>query len=314
MASSALGRILVIANPAAQSGAGERAAREAEGMLSSACPDGSWAIRRTEGAGHAVELARAAAGEGFSTVLALGGDGIVHEVANGLMGVGAASRPALGVVPIGSGNDFARTCGVARNRPSEALGQLLGGRLASHDVGLVNGVYYVETLSFGLDAAIALDTMRTRRSGGVHGTLLYAASGVDVFVRHRRTYAYEAELVLGDGSTETLSGEEIVFAVQVGPTYGGGFKVCPAADPSDGLLDVCRSVLSPSLPRTLALFFAARFGMHRGSRVVDFRKVRSLKVEFAEEPPAQADGEPMTGTRFEVVCVPSALRVVVPAR
>lgn len=315
-------RTLLIANPAAQSGRGAQGARDVEHALREP-PSGRTApteleVALTKHPGHAVQIA-AQRGADYDTVVALGGDGVIHEVVNGLMRIPQDRRPRLAVVPLGSGNDFARTLGMPRNRPDRALRAIANGVGRRFDLGLVNGTYFMQTLSFGLDAAIALATMERRAKNGAHGTPLFAATGFDVFAHNREPFAYRAELEVVDPTgraggettrTERIEGEEIVFAVQVGPTYGGGFRICPHAVPTDGLLDVCRSVEVPSIPRTLALFALARFGLHTRSDVVRFAQVERLNVEFARPVPCQVDGERLEGTRFEIASVPAALDVV----
>ena len=319
-------RTLLIANPAAQSGRGAQGVREVERALREAStgkthlgapdrPNGpsDLEVMLTERPGHAVELAERHGGS-CDTVVALGGDGIIHEVVNGLMRIPEDRRPCLAVVPLGSGNDFARTLGMPRNHPDRTLRAIARGARRQFDLGCVNGTYFMQTLSLGLDAAIALATMERRAKNGAHGTRLFAATGFDVLAHNREPFAFRAEFETIDAGgvprTERVDGEEIVFAVQVGPTYGGGFRICPDASPTDGLLDVCRSVELPSIPRTLALFSLARLGLHTGSRVVRFARVKRLNVEFARDVPCQVDGERLEGTRFEVASVPAALAVV----
>lgn len=314
---SSWGRTLVIANPVAQSGRGERGACEVEEALAiGAAPASSYDVCCTEGPGHAEELARGAAA--YDTVLVLGGDGVVHEAANGLMRLDASVRPRLGVVPLGSGNDFARTAGItARNRPGQALRELARGSEQTFDLGWVasdaapDGTWFVETLSFGLDAAVALGSMEARKQSGAHGTRLFGALGLDVFARNREPYAYKATLWDASGMAHAIEGREIVCAVQVGPTYGGGFRICPQASPTDGLLNLCRSVAVPSVPRTLALFVRARAGLHVGSPVVELCTFDGMELRFCDrEPPCQVDGEELRGMRFEIRSVPGALRVL----
>ena len=310
MLASALGRVLVIANPAARSGEGARAAGEVEASLA-AHPEAThgFEVRSTAAAGDAQRMAAAAAGEGFDTVVALGGDGIVHEIVNGLMELPRAERPTLGLIPMGSGNDYARTLGMARGSLRRALEQLCHGRIREFEAGCVNGVYFMQTLSFGLDSAIALDTVERRAEGArQRGEALFMTSGLKVMGRARTGWPCTARF--DGGEPEELS--ELVFAVQVGPTYGGGFRICPAADPADGLLDVCYNVRRPSIAHILALFALARRGAHAGSRVVRLRCVRRIELDFPLEPPVQVDGERLRGTHFNVEVVPAALRVVAP--
>lgn len=306
MAHSPLGRTLLIANPAAHSGKGAAGADFAHHFLGSyATATSGYEVRLTTGPGDAVGIAAGAVG--FDTVLALGGDGVIHEVVNGLMRLPGSARPQLGVIPLGSGNDYARTLGMARNDVEGAFAQLVRGTVRELEVGRVNGVHFMQTLSFGLDAAIALDTTDRRAANtSQEGEALFVTSGLKILSRAKGGFPCTARFD-GEGPVELNT---LIFAVQVGPTYGGGFRICPDADPGDGLLDVCYNVKKPLLPHLLALFGLARGGRHARSSVVSLRHIRHAVLDFAEEPPCQVDGERMRDAHFEIDVIPSALRVV----
>lgn len=297
--------VLLIANPAAQNGRGADAAAEAEVLLREALAGASVEVRPTAGPRHGMELAAGAAG--FDVVVALGGDGIIHEVVNGLMALPAGERPMLGVIPVGSGNDYAATLSMERD-VARAVSQLVEARPVSVDVGRVNDVYFAETLSFGVDAAIALDTVERRKRTGRTGTLLYLTSGLDQLMNHLDCRRYRASF---DGGA-VQEGEMYLFAVQNGPTYGGGFAVAPEASVADGRLDVV--IAHPPLTRRKAtlIFMLAKDGHHTRFKALEFRRVRRMRVEFDEPLPVQVDGERLEGTSFDVEVVPRALRVLVP--
>ena len=308
MARSPLGKTLIIANPAAHSGDGERGARFAETFLASyaSATDGFEVVRTAE-PGDATEIA--AKSEGYDTVLALGGDGVIHEVVNGLMRIRRDDRPQLGIIPMGSGNDYARTLGMKRNDVAEALAQLVRGESRSCELGRVNGIHYMQTLSFGLDAAIALDTTDKRAEGtSQKGEELFIRSALRILSGTKGGYACKA--AFDDDAPIDLA--SIIFAVQVGPTYGGGFKICPEADAADGLLDVCYNVSLPPTPKLLALLGLARAGKHTISRVVASRRISHAELHFEQEPPCQVDGEKLTGTDFVIDVVPDAIDVIFP--
>nr|WP_256368340.1 hypothetical protein [Adlercreutzia sp. ZJ473] len=212
------------------------------------------------------------------------------------------------------------------------------------DVGCVNGEFFVETLSFGLDAAIALDTVERRRRTGRTGTLLYLESGIDQMLHHLESARYEAELEGGEGAfgdeaaagnaaapddgpapasatalddgpapagpTRAISGESYIFAVQIGPTYGGRFKVCPQADPADGLFDICLAHPPLNSLSAMVIFLLAKGGHHVRFRRIEQLRARRLEVTFDRPLAAQADGERVLGTRFCVDMVPRALKVL----
>lgn len=305
-----LGDTLIIANPAAHSGRGESAAIFAMRFFASyQFATNACSIRLTEYVGDAERMAADSAE--YDTIIALGGDGVIHEVVNGLMKLNRAKRPTLGIIPMGSGNDFARTIGMSRNDPERSIAELLDGERRTIDLGRVNDVYFMETLSFGLDAAIALDTTdRREQATKQSGSALYVTSGLKLVTGGLKGWPYRAVI---DG--DVVDGIDVAFAVQNGKTYGGGFRICPDALPNDGYLDLCMSIDKPAMPHSLLLFGLIRFGKHKRSRKLNLRRFEHLEVEFVgdEQPPCQVDGEPLKATRYVVDVMPRALDVIVPA-
>ena len=300
------GKTLVIANPAAKNGEGAQAAYHVRRLLREALGADAVDEVRTEAPGHATELAQQAAGE-YGAVVTVGGDGIIHEVANGLMRLAPELRPAMGVVPVGSGNDYARTLGM-ETRVEDAVAQLLGAQSRTLDAGSVNGEYFVETVSFGLDAAIALDTVERRKHTTKTGNALYFEAGIDQLLHHLDNYQINVQF----GEEDPFDVSTIMFAVQIGPTYGGGFRVCPGAQPDDGLFDVCYAHGSWSIPRAVLVFARAKNGKHTNARGIAFAQTDTVHVRFDAPPPAQADGEKVEGTDFLICMHPQALPVLVP--
>lgn len=223
------------------------------------CHREAFDIAQTERPRHATEIAAGAAE--YDTVIALGGDGVAHEVACGLMRIEEGRRPTLGVIPVGSGNDFARTLGLTdvTDVSGTDFSPLLTSSAAPIDVleitcrSHTGGTtrtwteYAVQTISFGLDAAIAIDTHAMRKITGLTGAPLYLASGLKAFGRDYRDFPAHVRF---DGGGEKRV-RAIIFAIQNGPTYGSGFRICPQADPCDGLLDVCYA--TGPVPRAVAL-------------------------------------------------------------
>lgn len=327
---TALGRALIIVNPVAQSGAAAAAADRLQRFLTLYCHRDAFDVARTERPRHAIEIAAAA--ESYDTVLALGGDGVVHEVANGLMCIDARTRPTLGVIPVGSGNDFARTLGLTdiadvRGTDFSALFSCRPAPIDLMRISWENGVtdprpdapsfaepqrgtlYAVQTFSMGLDAAIGLGTHGLRKSTGLTGAALYTASGMRAFGRDYRCFD---SFVSFDGErAEHL--RTITFAVQNGPTYGSGYRICPDADPSDGLLDICYA--QGPAPRAIALpvFLSAKNARHVNHKRIHMRRARSVSFTFAEaDYPIQVDGERLRATRLTIEVAPSALTVLKP--
>ena len=299
-----LGRTLVIADPAAQLGRGYDAALRAERLL-----------REREGACTVVDVvftnaagdARgfAANSAGYDTIVCVGGDGTIHEVGNGLMSLARDERPRLSVIPMGSGNDYARTLGMAFS-VDEAVAQLCAGSVVNADVGTCNGVCFMETISFGLDAGIALDTQERRLRTGTTGLRLYAASCADQLFHHKRDYGFT--LRVDDGAPER--GALILMAVQVGPSYGSGFKVCPDARLDDGLLDVCIAHAPIGTLKGALIFLRAKNGHHKKFRGIDIRTARTLELSFDQAPPVQVDGERYQADAYSLGILAGALDVI----
>ena len=308
MSATTLGRTLLIANPTAHSGAGAKAAEFSDGFIKG-MPEltSSFETRLTTARGDATAWA-ADAGD-YDTLIVLGGDGVIHESVEGLMKLPRDDRPALALIPQGSGNDYARTLEIPRNDARAAIEEIANRARRSVELGVVNGVHFMQTLSFGLDAAIALDTIDKRAEGSKEeGEQLFISSAIKVFSKESAGYPVRYSFDGGPWA-ETLS---LVFAVQVGPTYGGGFRICPAAKPNDGLLDVCHNLKKPSVPKLLFLLALARFGKHIGSRDLEFAQARHIEIEFPEEvPPIQVDGDELLGRSFAIDAVPDALDVLV---
>jgi YegS/Rv2252/BmrU family lipid kinase len=304
--------ILFIINPTSKNGAGAKIPQLIEavmGDISLKRPEITHRITLTDDARHAVEIAASAAE--YDLVVASGGDGVIHEVVNGLMSIEAERRPILGIIPVGTGNDFMRTVHMSPH-PKTAIAQLLDARPVTIDVGRCNDEYYVETLSFGLDAAIALDTVERRRRTGRTGTIVFAEAGVDILLHHLESHLYRFTAYTDKDEVKTESGEAFILAIQNGRTYGGGFAITPDADPSDGLFDVCVAgpPLSP-LP-SLFIFLLAKFGQHTRFKQIHIFRMKKIEIHFEKPPPAQIDGELITGTDFTVDIIPQALRVLMP--
>ena len=135
---------------------------------------------------------------------------------------------------------------------------------------------------------------------------MFVEEGANQLVFHRDAYDFTA---IADGGT-SKQGSMHLFAVQVGPTYGGGFRVCPNADATDGKLDCCVARAPLGMLKAAYLFARAKDGKHVGhTGSFDFFDAKSLTLEFDREPPAQIDGEPIHGTKFDIAVLPGALDV-----
>lgn len=268
---SLLRHAYVILNPAA----GRGAARRAKDPVVRAFRHQGWAVDlvETERPGHATVLAAAAARSGARCVVAVGGDGAVHEVANGLLT--AHSDAALGVVPIGTGNDFAKLVGVYRHDVPRAVARLATAVVRRFDAGRVLDEYFVNTLGFGFGAAV----VRTRNSmPGLKGFFSYL---IPVF----RTFAsFRPPLFEVRSAGFAERGRMMMVEVCNGTTAGGDYRFAPQADPSDGLLDVCL-IRRVGLFRFLTALPRVMRGTHASmKKVVALFRSAALTIRSPEVP------------------------------
>jgi diacylglycerol kinase family enzyme len=149
----------------------------------------AWEVHRTEGRGHATQLARAAAARGVDLVVAAGGDGTANEVASGLVDTAAV----LGLMPVGSGNALARALGIPID-PAKALEESLDGDVRAIDVGTVAGRYFFSTAGVGLDAVVS--HLYGDRPGGRRGLLPYLVLTMRAFASYEPTLTV---ITLDDG-------------------------------------------------------------------------------------------------------------------
>jgi diacylglycerol kinase (ATP) len=236
-------------------------------------------VERTEGPGHGADLAARAVRQGARCVVAVGGDGTVHEVANGLLreadDVGARRAvPLLGVVPIGSGNDFAKLVGVYRHSPERAVRRLVTARPAAFDVGRALGEYFVNSMGFGFGPEV----VRVRNGmPGLTGFLSYLLPVLHAFASFQPP-RFE---VRAPGFAET--GYLMMVEVCNGTTAGGSYRFAPRADPGDGRLDVCL-VRRVSLPRFLLAVPRVMRGTHATMREVALFQTREVTIRSLDSP------------------------------
>ena len=256
--------------------------------------------------GEAEELARNAAGEGRSVII-VGGDGSVHEVANGILSAGR--RVPLGIVAAGSGNDYAWNTLKLPPDPAAAIERAFTGQLVNSDAGIVNGRYFVNSFSVGLDADIAVAAGKLKKIPLMSGERLYYSSTLKqlLFGYHRCPWL-KFSLDGGEVASEVAPKRYVLMAVTNGPTYGAGFRINPTADYADGLLDVCTISYTPLL-RALKLLPLVQKGAHGGLPEVTFFRARSVHIESQQMVNIQMDGETTSATSYDAKVLPGALWV-----
>jgi diacylglycerol kinase (ATP) len=304
--------LFVILNPAADRGRAEAMAAPLERAMRGARV--GYQLVRTRARGHAKDLAQQAAGEGWSTVIAVGGDGVVHEVVNGLMaGSGGEPATALGIVGVGSGNDFIKMLDLPHHEPAEAVRRILAAEPRRVDIGRVSHFvgtggppgewFFTNGVGMGFDAQVAHAARGVRR---LRGMAIYAWA----LAKTLRNLSAPRIRVVVDGA-EIADRELILTTVSNGPCHGGSFWLCPGALLDDGLLDILIAD-GRSLPRVMTLLPRVMRGTHVGQRGVELHRGRHIQVRSETPLPIHADGEIVADTVHEIdlEVVPGRLKVL----
>lgn len=287
--------IALLINPTSGRGRGERAGRAAAERLTSA----GLAVRQLAGRDvrESQDIAREEVARGVDALVVVGGDGMVHL---GLQAVGGTDVP-FGIIPAGSGNDFARSLGIPLRDPAAAADVVIAGQERKVDLGRAGGQWFGGVVAAGFDSRV---NDRANRMSWPRGRMRYNLAML-AELRVFSAVPYRLEL---DGEVWVTS----AMLVTIGntPSYGGGMKVTPDAVLDDGLLDVM--VVKPlSKARFLWLFPKVYSGAHVKVPVVEVRRARSVRVE-APGITAYVDGERLGPLPQTFEAVPSALRVIAP--
>ncbi len=300
-------KVRVILNPIADHNRARRIAAELRPLIEKTS-HADWV--NTDHPAHAIELARQTGEQGFDRLLVLGGDGTVHEVINGLMVLSPEKRPAIGIVPLGSGNDFAQSLGIPLDLP-EATRRALAGEAKRMDVGLLKDEhgrteYFDNTCGAGFDAIVNL---RSRKIHFVHGFMMY-------FVAVLQTIALNFTAIPMSVQTdrEAWSQSSLMLAVGNGRREGGGFLITPDARIDDGLLHyatigrISRLFMLRIIPEVMR-------GTHGRFKQVRLGACQEMTLTGESPLCVHMDGEVFAGfdsdvRQLTIQVVPNALRLV----
>ena len=299
-------KVALLVNPAARAGAHTGAATSAaerlraHGVQTSILSGGS--------AAESSALLRTAIRVGVDAVVVAGGDGTVNLAIQEVAGTGIP----LGIVPSGTGNDFAATLGLRELDATAAADAIAAGVTRAIDLARVTREdgstrYFGSVLASGFDSKVndRANAMRWPRGGSRYNIAILVEfltlAGIP----------YEVELELADGTREHVGGDLVMATVGNGRTYGGGIPICPDADPADGLLDVVL-VRPAGRLRLLRLLPRVYKGTHAGVSEVAMRRVRSVRLS-SPGVTAYADGDPIGALPVTVDVAPGALTIFTPA-
>jgi diacylglycerol kinase (ATP) len=261
--------------------------------------------------GHAIELAKQAGEQGYDMVIAMGGDGTVHEVVNGLMLLPENKRPLLGIVPVGSGNDFAFANNIPK-KSDHALVHALQGKASTVDICLMTDdhgrkEYFDNTLGMGFDAIV---TIRSHKLPIVRGFLIYLIAVIQTILLDHNPAHVQIET-----DSETIEDHVLMTTLCNGGREGGGFMLSPDSKITDGIMEFIfvRKCSRPMMFRLIPEFMK---GTHRRF-IKQIRMGVCKKFAMTSDRPlyVHADGEIFTSfgsnlhkVSFEII--PNALKVV----
>jgi len=266
----------------------------------------------TNSQGHATRLASEAVDDGYDIVVAAGGDGTVHEVINGLVH-GDRSQLTLGVIPIGSGNDFAFGNELLTD-PETAVRTICTGKPRIVDLARIEdnrGQYTLVNngIGIGFDATVTIQSGSITR---IHGFPMYLLAVLQTIALYFQTPSLKIQF-----DDDTVEQESILLAIGIGPRVGGGFFLTPDGRNSNGLLDSCtvnpvgRLTMLWMLPKVMR-------GTHVGSKHVTMRRNAYIDIKSSLPLPIHVDGEIYAYRadnvrRLTVTCLPNALEVLTPS-
>ena len=288
-------KILFIINP--KSGKG-RDPQDTVNCIKLNFPQAAWAL--TTGPRHATELAAKAVSQQYEAVVAVGGDGTINETAQALVN----TPTALGVIPGGSGNGFARELHMPLHL-QEAVFCLQKAKTVRCDVGQANGELFLNLAGVGIEAQIAYDFMQYGKTGKRGMWPYFKLGAKDAF-----TYQPQEMQLEYDGRRETLRPLSVTFAN--GTQYGSNFKIAPQASLTDGWLEkvVIKNVHKLKLLAAAPTFFTDD-STHLG--VTDTTRVKHVLLRQPGEIIYHLDGEPKkTLDQLEIKILPAALNVLIP--
>jgi diacylglycerol kinase (ATP) len=296
---------IVIINPTAGRGEANKQVPNIRNFLGKKAVDWNW--HYTKSRGHAEQMARAAVESGVGQIVVVGGDGTLHEVANGVLG----SNIILGLIPFGTGNDFARSLGFYGNLEA-ACKAVTDGDIIHVDMGTVEGTgidgprHFIVLAGTGFDA----QTARTVNNGikWISGAPAYIFGAIATLIRFK---PFELKLTLDDGVTRRT--KAMFVSIANAPSTGGGMLIAPEAKLNDGLFEIC---LVAAVPKIQLLYQLTKVfeGKHVLHPAVSMLKSSTVSIEADPPQPILIDGEVMGTTPFKITIIPKALRIRIPAQ
>lgn len=257
-------------------------------------------IEITERPGHATELVKNYVKEENYRVYAVGGDGTLNEVLNGMV----SSHSCLGVIPTGSGNDFVKSI-CKKTMSQDILKNTILGETKLIDLAKINDRYFINISSVGIDAEVTDNARKLKKFPFISGGMAYMLSFFNTIFSYK---CRDIELKIDD---REIASQITLLALANGKYYGGGMKVAPYADIQDGVLDIC-VVDKLSRTRMVALFPKLIKGEHTEEEEVSFYKGKNVTLKANEEIAVNIDGEIIKSQKINFNIIPQSIKVIIP--
>lgn len=286
----------MILNPAAGRRAGGGLLREFEEAFGPI----NAPIFPTRSQGHEAKLARDAIDAGYEVIVTAGGDGTCSRVAAEILSTD--SKCCLAVVPLGTGNDFAKTLGVSRMGVREIAALVAKGEKSQVDAARADAHYFVNSCGFGFDPAVLEATQSTRY---LKGNAVYIVSALG------QLFGFRALDVGIRTDLKTRRTNALMVTISNGEYLGGAFRIAPNASVTDGKLDLC-VIRDVNVMGRARLFARAFRGTHVNLPSVDTIRITRIVLEFQDPPLMEIDGElhRASSQTVAVECLPRALSVI----
>jgi len=257
-------------------------------------------IEITKYPGHATIIANEYTSKGNYRVYAVGGDGTLNEVLNGMAG----SSSFLGVIPYGSGNDFIKNIYV-KKIGDDIINDTINGNVQVMDLGKVQNRFFLNISSVGIDAEVVNNAIKLKKNPYISGALAYLFSVIITILKFK---SKEIEINIDDKRIKINS---TLLSVANGKYYGGGMKVAPKANLKDGYFDICL-VSKLSKIKMLALFPKLINGTHDEIKEVSFYRGKIVNIVADEEMSLNIDGELIKSKRIDFSIIEQGINFIVP--
>ncbi|KNF07094.1 diacylglycerol kinase [Gottschalkia purinilytica] len=236
-------------------------------------------IVETERAGQATEITIQGIEKGYDTIVAVGGDGTINEVANGII---SRKKGTLGIIPGGTGNDLARSLNIPMDT-IQALSYITNPNVKQINIGKANDKLFLNVSSIGIDADIVKNTQKIKKH--IKSKFAYTLGLLKTIVSYK-IKKFEIKL-----DNKEIERDALLVAIGNGSNYGGGMKICPMALMDDGYFDVC-IIKDVNKIKLLALFPIIFKGRHEEiKKYVEFYRCKTVKINFKNSINLNIDGE-----------------------